>query len=97
MKERPNVIDMDISEIKSQLSEGMDPKYRRLNEALAGLLEEYSLVNFCELNIEDEESVDTTIAYINNAINFGEDQEPRESDYLGNMRDEEPDQWLYIK
>ena len=75
--------DMDISQIKDKLAQGMDPKYRKLNEALATLLEEYSLVTFAELDITDEESIDKMLGQINNAINFGEDLEPRESDYLG--------------
>ena len=75
-------LDMEMSEIKERLGAGMDQKYRNLNEALAMLLEEYSLVSYVELNITDEDSIEAVIHQVNNTINYGEDLEPRESDYL---------------
>ena len=79
-------LEMDIDELKAKLAEGMDVKYRKLNEALAGLLEEYSLVQFAELDITEEESIDALLGQVNNTINYGEDIEPRESDYLGDSK-----------
>lgn len=82
LKERAEFLDMEVSEIKDRLAVGMDPRYKKLNEAMAGLLEEYSLVGFVDLNITDEESVEQVLQQVNNTINYGEDLEPRESDYI---------------
>lgn len=49
-----------------------------LNSAIGRLIEEYSMVSFCPLDITDEDSISTVLSYIDNAIQYGEDLEPRE-------------------
>lgn len=49
---------MDLSFLADVLSE--DPflkKYKKMNEALAGIIEDYSLVSFLPLNVQDKESM----------------------------------------
>ena len=64
--------------LAGELARGMPPRHRRLNEALCRLLDEYDLVAFLPLDISDDESVSALLAQIDNAIQFGEDLEPRE-------------------
>jgi hypothetical protein len=58
-------------------------KFRRLNQVFLGLLEEYSLGKFLMVSAGDEDSVENAVAFVNNVINFGDDLEPRDQDYLG--------------
>lgn len=55
----------------------MPARYRRLNEAICSLLEEYSLVSFVPLNITDEESIGAVSMVIDNTIQYGENLEPK--------------------
>ncbi len=44
-----------------------------MNAAVAGLLDEYSLVSFLPLDISDEDSIGEVLLQIDMAIQFGED------------------------
>eukprot|EP01134_Creolimax_fragrantissima_P001505 CFRG1505T1 len=58
----------------SHLSE----KFYKLNEAIANLVDEWSLVNFIPIDRTDHDSVAIVLSQIDNAIQFGEDAEPKE-------------------
>ncbi|KAJ3353450.1 hypothetical protein HDU91_005890 [Kappamyces sp. JEL0680] len=42
-------------------------------------IDEFSMVNFIPLDIHDEDSITYLLSHIDNAIQFGEDAEPRET------------------
>lgn len=52
--------------------------FRRLNRAVAGLIEDFGMVDFLQLDALDEDSVGGILAYIDECIQFHEAQEPRE-------------------
>jgi GPN-loop GTPase len=56
------------------------PKYRRLNAAVAGLLDEFSLVSFLPLDSTDEESLAVVLGNLDMALQYGEDAEVRVRD-----------------
>lgn len=60
-------------------------KYRKLSEAIGNLIEDFSLVRFTPLNLNDEESVADLLLIIDNIIQYGEDAEVKQRDF------EEPD------
>lgn len=66
----------DTGAILSDLKRNMHPRYRKLNEGMASLIDEYSLVSFVALNREDEDSIELCLAHVNNCIQYGEDLEP---------------------
>ncbi len=41
-------------------------------------IDDYSLVKFCPLDITSEDTIGSLLYEIDNAIQYGEDQEPRE-------------------
>ena len=53
-------------------------KYKRLNNAFCDLLETYSMVRFIPLNPNEDDSVDLLLAHVDNALQYGEDVEPKE-------------------
>ena len=52
--------------------------YKSLNRAVARLIDEFSMVQFLKLDAQDEDSIGTILAYIDEAIQYHEAQEPRE-------------------
>ncbi|KAK7989067.1 kinesin light chain 1 [Apiospora arundinis] len=52
--------------------------FRRLNQAVAGLIENFSMVSYLKLDAQDEDSVGAILSYIDDCIQFHEAQEPKE-------------------
>lgn len=70
--------DVDSSLLLEDVNQNTNRKFRDLNRALIQLIDEYSMVHFVPLNIKDEESIERVLYHIDNALQFGEDQEPKE-------------------
>lgn len=66
----------DVGSIVADLKKTMHPKFRKLNEAMGNIIEEYSLVSFVALNRDDEDSIELCLQHINQCIQYGEDLEP---------------------
>lgn len=52
--------------------------FKRLNTAVASLIESFSMVNYLKLDCTDEDSVQAILSYIDDLIQYHEAQEPRE-------------------
>lgn len=52
--------------------------FKRLNKAVARLIDDFSMVSFLQLDTQDEDSVGAILSYIDDAIQYHEAQEPRE-------------------
>jgi GPN-loop GTPase len=52
--------------------------FKRLNKAVAQLIDDFSMVSFLQLDTQDEDSIGAILSYIDDAIQFHESQEPRE-------------------
>lgn len=52
--------------------------FKRLNRAVAQLIDDFSMVSFLLLDVQDEDSVGAILSYIDDAIQFHEAQEPKE-------------------
>jgi len=52
--------------------------FKRLNKAVAGLIDSFSMVSYLKLDVQDEDSVGSILSYIDDAIQFHEAQEPKE-------------------
>ncbi|KAF2196766.1 hypothetical protein GQ43DRAFT_444820 [Delitschia confertaspora ATCC 74209] len=52
--------------------------FKRLNRAVGQLIDDFSMVSFLELDVQDEESVGAILSYIDDAIQYHEAQEPKE-------------------
>ena len=55
-------------------------KRQRLTDAICQLLDDYTMVSFCPLNIQDEESMDFVLSSVDATIQYGEDLEVRGAD-----------------
>jgi GTPase SAR1 family protein len=52
--------------------------FRKLNESVARLIDDFGLVSFLQLDVQDEDSLGGVLSYIDDAIQYHEAQEPRE-------------------
>eukprot|EP01129_Flabellula_baltica_P014132 TRINITY_DN6711_c0_g1_i2.p1 TRINITY_DN6711_c0_g1~~TRINITY_DN6711_c0_g1_i2.p1 ORF type:complete len:279 (-),score=55.02 TRINITY_DN6711_c0_g1_i2:22-834(-) len=53
-------------------------KYHNLNRNLAEVIEDYNMITYLPVNIEDEDCLISTLAQIDNCLQYGEDEEPTE-------------------
>ena len=65
----------DPSTSKSLMTGG---SFKRLNRAVAQLIDDFSMVSFLQLDVQEEDSVGAILSYIDDAIQYHEAQEPRE-------------------
>ena len=65
----------DPKEVDQVMSGG---SFKRLNRAVAKLIDDFSMVSYLRLDVNDEDSVGDILSYIDDAIQFHEAQEPRE-------------------
>lgn len=70
--------DVDVQYILTRLQRHTGPAFTKLNQAIGQLLEEYSMVTFIPLNLNKKGSVDALLRECDVAIQFGEDEEPRD-------------------
>lgn len=74
-----NFLEPDTSTLLHRLNTTMkSEKWRNLNSALVRLIDDFNMVAFLPLNIHDEDSIAAILSHVDNAIQFGEDEEPRE-------------------
>ncbi|KIX08432.1 uncharacterized protein Z518_03088 [Rhinocladiella mackenziei CBS 650.93] len=52
--------------------------FKQLNRAVARLIDDFSMVSFLQLDVNDEDSVGDILSYIDDAIQFHEAQEPKD-------------------
>lgn len=56
-------------------------KHRKLTEAIGTLIEDFSLVRFTPLNLNDEENIADVLLTIDNIIQYGEDADTKTKDF----------------
>nr|WCZ58785.1 GPN-loop GTPase 3 [Seculamonas ecuadoriensis] len=68
----------DASELVQESSHKLPPKFREFNSALASVIDNFNLISFVPLNITSEDSIDVVLGHIDQATQFGEDDEVRD-------------------
>jgi GTPase SAR1 family protein len=77
---------VDPTETKSRMR---GASFKRLNKAVANLIDSFSMVSYLKLDVQDEDSVGAILSYIDDAIQYHEAQEPREPNDSIDLYDEE--------
>ena len=62
-------------------------QFKKLTRALASVVDDFSLVRFIPLNINDENSIEEVFYMANSAIQYGEDHDVREMPEVDEMDD----------
>lgn len=71
------MINRGPDELLCALDNHLPQKFKRLNAAFVSLLEDFSLVSFIPLNINDEASLEQVVLATDASLQYGEDAEPR--------------------
>lgn len=74
-------LEPDIYLLDEESNQKWSKKYRLLSETIAKLIDDYSLVRFMPLDINDEDSIENLMLTIDNAIQYGEDLDVRTKDF----------------
>lgn len=83
--------ELDTVSLLNDLGRETGPRFAKLNEAMATLLDEFNLVSFLPLNITDPDSLTMVLSHIDSATQYGEDLEPRDPyDGIDENEDEIP-------
>jgi GTPase SAR1 family protein len=79
MEDLEEFLHVDTITLGHALDQHTQGKFKRLNGALIDLLESYSMVNFLPLDIRNEDSIGAVLAQIDGAIQYGEDEEVKDT------------------
>lgn len=71
-------LSMELEYIIEELNMNTEDKYGALNQAIGNLLDQFNMVSFVPLNIKDEDSISLLLQQVEHAIQYGEDEEPKE-------------------
>lgn len=73
-------ITVDVHSADPQETEAVmsGTSFKKLNLAVAGLIESFSMVNYLKLDCTSEDSVQAILSYIDDVIQYHEAQEPKE-------------------
>ncbi|PWN54063.1 hypothetical protein IE53DRAFT_309116 [Violaceomyces palustris] len=77
-REMERYFDPDPLLLVGEVNSKTNPKFHSLNQAIVQLIDDFSMVSFMPLDVTDEDSVGTILSHIDNAIQYGEDEEPKE-------------------
>lgn len=66
-------------------------KHRKLSKAIGGLIEDFSLVRFTPMNIDDEENISDILLTIDLIIQYGEDCDVKVRDDFDPVEEDEQD------
>lgn len=77
-----------MSELAHRLTEETGPKFRRLNQAMATILDEFGLVGFVPMSIKDEDSVRLVMHHLDNSVQYGDDVEPSNPKDMNSTNDD---------
>lgn len=55
-----------------------NPRFHALNQAIVHLIEDHPLVSFLPLDLTNPDSIETVVSHIDNTMQYGEDEEPKE-------------------
>ncbi|KAG6089719.1 hypothetical protein E4U31_003912 [Claviceps sp. LM219 group G6] len=72
---------------KAQIMGGAS--FRRLNRAVAGLIESFSMINYLKLDVTNEDSVASILSYIDDCVQYHEAQDPKEPHDEAEVPDDE--------
>jgi hypothetical protein len=79
-EEKQSLQDGDENEAQRKVLEKRRRKRFRLTESICSLLDDYTMVSFVPLNLNDEDSIDHVLTLADHTIQYGEDLEVKGAD-----------------
>jgi len=66
--------------VLTKLNGNENEKFKKLNQSIASLLTQFSMVQFVPLNIDDEDSLEYVLSLVDHTLQYGEDEEVKDPD-----------------
>jgi len=82
-RELKKYLDPDPSIITTDIHAQTNPRFHSLNEAIVGLIDDFSMVQFLQVEAQNEDTIQAVLSYIDNCIGWSEVQEPKIPDNDG--------------
>ncbi|KAI5452256.1 hypothetical protein NCC49_000820 [Naganishia albida] len=79
-KEIGRYLDPDPMLLLEDINQETNPKFHALNQAVVDLIQDHNIVSFLPLDVTNEDSVNSALSHIDNAMQYGEDEEPKMPD-----------------
>lgn len=76
-RELKRFITPDSAGLAEDVHADTNPKFHELNQAIVRLIDDFSMVQFLQLEAQKEDSVQAVLSYIDNCIGWSEVQEPK--------------------
>eukprot|EP00347_Sterkiella_histriomuscorum_P008180 403346075 len=73
------VTNMPTIEILNSINSNLPPKFYELNTRIVEVIDNFNMVQYVPLNIQDEESIDTIMQQIDSVVQYDEFRLPKES------------------
>ncbi|KAH9824768.1 GPN-loop GTPase [Melampsora americana] len=77
-KELERYLDPDPDLLVDEVNSKTNVKFHNLNQAISQLIQDFNMVSFLPLDVTDEESLGTILSHIDNSMQYGEHEEPKE-------------------
>jgi len=93
-KRRKNLdrfLDPDPLLLVDEVNAVTNPRFHALNQAIVQLIEDFNMVQFLPLDVTDEDSLELVLSHIDNTLQYGEAEEPKEPRDLNEGDFESPD------
>jgi len=93
-KRRKNLdrfLDPDPLLLVDEVNAVTNPRFHALNQAIVQLIEDFNMVQFLPLDVTDEDSLELVLSHIDNTLQYGEVEEPKEPRDLNEGDFESPD------
>jgi GTPase SAR1 family protein len=82
--------DPSAEELVTELNTTTPKRFRQLNKQISSLLDDFNMVGFVPLNIKDPESISNLLYSVDNALQYGEDQDVN----IPKDMDDATDDWI---
>ncbi|MBW0460849.1 hypothetical protein O181_000564 [Austropuccinia psidii MF-1] len=77
-RELERFLDPDPDLLLGEINAKTNVKFHRLNQAISHLIQDFNMVSFLPLDVTDEDSIGLALSHIDNALQYGEHEEPKE-------------------
>ncbi|KAG0147691.1 hypothetical protein CROQUDRAFT_655904 [Cronartium quercuum f. sp. fusiforme G11] len=77
-KELERYLDPDPDLLVDEVNSKTNAKFHNLNQAISQLIQDFNMVSFIPLDVTDEDSLGTILSHIDNSMQYGEHEEPKE-------------------
>ncbi|CAH7666204.1 GPN-loop GTPase 3 like protein [Phakopsora pachyrhizi] len=77
-RELERYLDPDPDLLLGEVNSKTNPRFHSLNQAISHLIQDFNMVSFLPLDVTDENSVGLILSHIDNSLQYGESEEPKE-------------------